>query len=98
VALFDGDPLDGGTELTGFTNPRVATSLDNPSLGKLVNDVEVLFGSPTVNNTSATHAAIFSAASGGYMIAANELVRGKNLLITDVVKIPVGGFDITLTV
>lgn len=64
IALFDGDPTSGGSELTGGGYARQAVTFGTPANKKTSNTNKVTFPIAT-SDWSWTYVAIYTASSGG---------------------------------
>ena len=103
VALFTAAPSDtgGGTEVTGNGYARVATgtitvSGTSPTLA--TNSAAIEFAAASGGNWGAiTHVAIFTASTAGTMLGWAPLTTSRTINDGDVLRIPVGDLDITLT-
>lgn len=84
IALFNGDPTDagtGGTEVTATlrTAGRVAATFGAPSGKAIANTAIVDFGN-AAGAATATHFAVFDAASAGNMLGSNPLSSGSGAI------------------
>lgn len=95
VALYAGDPLNGGTETTGTGYARQAASFSvTASAGTNTNNVEYNAGSDwgIVN-----YAAIHDAISGGNMLISTGLQTSRDIVTGDILRFSIGDIDVTLT-
>lgn len=102
VALWDGDPGDAagtGQEVTATIRPagRVAAALGAPSGGAVANGAAVDFGT-AAGAASASHVALFDAATGGNLLASGPVQGGAQAIAAGVgVTLPAGALGIALT-
>lgn len=75
VGLFTVAPTDagGGTEVTGGSYARVATTFSAPSAGSISNSAQVQFPEATAGWGTVGSFGYFDAASGGNLLAWNTL-------------------------
>lgn len=95
VALYAGDPLNGGTETTGTGYARQSASFSvTASAGTNTNNVEYSAGSDwgIVN-----YAAIHDAISGGNMLISTGLQTSRDIVTGDIIRFSIGDIDVTLT-
>ena len=102
VALFTGAPSDpgGGTELSGNSYARVSTTftVSGTSPTTATNAAAVEYATATGSNWGTiTHLALFDASTRGNMLAWAPLTTSKVIDVGDVLRIPAGDLDITLT-
>lgn len=100
VALFNGNPTSGGTEVTTTIRPagRLSASFGAPSpAGTIQNDAIVNFGT-AAGAATVTHFAIYDAASAGNLIVFEALTGGtQSVLIGNAVSFAVGDLDVIVT-
>jgi hypothetical protein len=103
VGLFTAAPSDagGGTEVSGSGYARVVTgtmSVSGTSPTNATNDAAIEFA-PASGGTwgTITHIAIFDADTSGNMLGWAELTTARTINDGDVLRIPAGDLDITLT-
>lgn len=101
-ALFDGDPSDGGTEVSGNNYSRVAvtnnaTNFPNASNGVKTNGTDIEFPTPSGAWGSVSYAAEFDAATDGNLVSWDELPVTRSPVSGDPVSIPAGQFTVTLS-
>jgi hypothetical protein len=79
IALFVGDPEDGGVEVTDLTTPRVNITAKwaESAPGTTTSNDTVSFGTATDDLVDVSHFATFDAASGGNKIKVAELTNGQ---------------------
>lgn len=70
AALFNGDPENGGSELSGANYARMALEMSAPSEAesgqmRIQNSTEISFPNPSTSWGTWTHTAFYNAASGG---------------------------------
>jgi hypothetical protein len=103
VGLFTAAPSDsgGGTEVSGFGYTREATgtlSVSGTSPTNCTNNAAIEFDPATGGNWGTiTHIAIFDAATSGNMLGWAQLTTSRTINDGDVLRIPAGDLDITLT-
>jgi hypothetical protein len=103
VGLFTAAPSDtgGGTEVTGNGYARVATgtmTVSGTSPTTATNAAAIEFAAASGGNWgSVGWAAIFDASTGGNMIAWAALSTARTINNGDVLRIPAGDLDVTLT-
>jgi threonine dehydrogenase-like Zn-dependent dehydrogenase len=97
LALFTANPGDGdsGTEVSGGGYARQSvtftTSGDTAS-----NSAAVEFPTATANYGTVSHVGVYTASSGGTLIAHAALTSSKSIETGDVFRVPAGDLDITL--
>lgn len=103
VGLFTAAPSDtgGGTEVTGNAYARVATgtmTISGTSPTTATNAAAIEFAAASGGNWGAIGwAAIFDAETSGNMIAWAALSTARTINDGDVLRIPAGDLDVTLT-
>ena len=103
VGLFTAAPSDtgGGTEVTGNGYARVATgtmTISGTSPTTATNAAAIEFAAASGGNWGAVGwAAIFDASTSGNMIAWAALSTARTINDGDVLRIPAGDLDVTLT-
>lgn len=103
VGLFTAAPSDtgGGTEVTGNAYARVATgtiSVSGTSPTTATNSAAIEFAAASGGNWGTiTHVAILDASTSGNMLGWAELTTSRTINDGDVLRIPAGDLDITLT-
>ena len=103
VGLFTAAPSDtgGGTEVSGSGYARASTgtiSVSGTNPTTATNDAAIEFAAASGGNWgNITHAAIFDASTAGNMLAWAELSTARTINDGDVLRIPAGDLDITLT-
>lgn len=103
VGLFTAAPSDtgGGTEVTGNAYARVATgtmSVSGTSPTNCTNAAAIEFAAASGGNWGTiTHVAIFDADTSGNMLGWAELTTSRTINDGDILRIPAGDLDITLT-
>jgi hypothetical protein len=103
VGLFTAAPSDtgGGTEVTGNGYARVATgtiTVSGTSPTNATNAAAIEFAAASGGNWGAIGwAAIFDADTGGNMLAWAALSTSRTINDGDVLRIPAGDLDVTLT-
>ena len=102
VGLFTGTPSDtgGGTEVSGNGYVRKATGTITVSgtATTATNSAAIEFDPASGGNWGTiTHAGIFDASSGGNLLAWAALTTSRTINDGDVLRIPAGDLDVTLT-
>jgi hypothetical protein len=103
VGLFTAAPSDsgGGTEVTGNAYARTATgtlSVSGTSPTNCTNSAAIEFAAASGGNWGTiTHIAIFDASTSGNMLGWAELTTSRTINDGDILRIPAGDLDITLT-
>lgn len=103
VGLFTAAPSDagGGTEVSGSGYARMATgtmTVSGTSPTLCTNSAAIEFAPASGGAWGAiTHIAIFDALSGGNMLGWAPLTTSRTINDGDVLRIPAGDLDITLT-
>jgi hypothetical protein len=103
VGLFTAAPSDagGGTEVSGAGYTREATgtlSVSGTSPTNCTNDAAIEFDPASGGNWGTiTHIAIFDASTSGNMLGWAQLTSSRTINDGDVLRIPAGDLDITLT-
>lgn len=101
VGLFNGDPSDtgsAGAEVTATIRAggRVAATFGaltgNTSMA---NSADVDFGA-AAGAATVSHFGLFSAASGGNLLASGAVAQSKSVAATNLVKFPAGSLTITV--
>ena len=97
VALFNGDPSSGGTEVTlTIAAARLTATFAAPISGVITNSADTDFG-PALAGATITHFAIYDASSGGNMLTYGALLGGTQVISTsNPVKFASGDLSITL--
>jgi hypothetical protein len=103
VGLFTAAPSDsgGGTEVSGNAYARTATgtmSVSGTSPTNCTNSVAIEFPAASGGNWGTiTHVAIFDASTSGNMLGWASLTTSRTINDGDILRIPAGDLDITLT-
>jgi hypothetical protein len=103
VGLFTAAPSDagGGTEVSGSGYTRKATgtmTVSGTSPTNCTNSAAIEFDPASGGNWgNITHAAIFDASTSGNMLGWAQLTTSRTINDGDVLRIPAGDLDITLT-
>ena len=103
VGLFTAAPSDagGGTEVSGFAYVRMATgtmTVSGTSPTNCTNSAAIEFPAASGGNWGTiTHVAIFDASTGGNMLGWSALTTSRTINDGDILRIPAGDLDITLT-
>jgi len=100
VGLFSSDPTDAGsgTEVTTTirTAGRPAATFGSITGNtSMANSADVDFGS-AAGAATASHFALFSAATGGNLLASGALAESKSVVATTPVKFPTGALTVTI--
>ncbi len=98
LALYTAAPGEtgGGTELSGSSYVRQSVSFSTTG-DTTSNDASIEY--PTASGLwgTITHVGVFDAATGGNLMAYAALAIAKSIDSGDVIRIPVGDLDITLS-
>jgi hypothetical protein len=100
VGLFTAAPTDagGGTELSGSGYTRKSAAFTVSGTGTLAtNSAAVEFDAATGSWGTIVAMAIFDASTAGNMLAWADLTTSKTIATGDVLRIPAGDLDITLS-
>lgn len=103
IGLFTAAPSDtgGGTEVTGYGYARKATgtiTISGTSPTNATNSAVIEFDPAAGGNWGTiTHIAIFDALTSGNMLGWAALTTSRTINDGDVLRIPAGDLDITLT-
>jgi hypothetical protein len=103
VGLFTAAPSDtgGGTEITGNGYSRTATgtmSVSGTSPTNCTNSAAIEFPAASGGNWGTiTHVAVFDASTTGNMLGWAALTTSRTINDGDILRIPAGDLDITLT-
>lgn len=97
LALFTTDPTDAetGTEVSGggYARQSAAFTVTNDTAS---NTSAIEFPTATANYGTVSHVGVYTASSGGDLIAHAALASPKSIQIGDVFRVPAGDLDITL--
>ena len=98
LGLFTAAPGEagGGTELSGNAYARQAITF-TVSGDTASNSAALEFPAATANWGTITHVAVFDALTVGNMIAYATLTASKLIETGDVLRVPIGDLDVTLT-
>lgn len=102
MALFNGDPKSGGSEVTTTVRPSGRPSItwlvpaSNDIDNFITNSATVDFGL-SAGNATLTHSAIFDAPSGGKMICAKAL-PGQPISVVTTQSVSFGAADVAIEV
>jgi len=104
LALFNGDPQGAGSEVTTTIRPAGRVDLTTAmelagatTQGQAANTSEVDFGNADAGAT-VSHIAIYSASSGGTLLASDALSGGTQTITAgNPVKVPVGDLTVSIT-
>jgi len=100
VGLFTVAPTDtgGGTEITGSGYARKSAAFTVSGTGTLAtNSAAIEFDAATGSWGTIVAIAIFDALTTGNMLAFADLTTSKTIATGDVLRIPAGDLDITLS-
>ena len=103
VGLFTAAPSDagGGTEVSGSAYVRTVTgtmSVSGTSPTNCTNDAAIEFAAASGGNWgTVTHVAIFDASTAGNMLGWAALTTSRTINDGDILRVPAGDLDITLT-
>ena len=97
LALFTANPGDGdtGTEVSGggYARQSVTFTVTNDTAS---NTAAIEFPTATANYGTVSHVGVYTASSGGTLIAHAALTSSKAIETGDVFRVPAGDLDITL--
>lgn len=98
VALYVGDPASGGTEVStsgsAYSRQLAAFTISG---GAASNTSQLQWSAATTSWGTITHVAIFDASTSGNRLVDAALTTSKSIGIGDVLQIPAGDLDVTLT-
>jgi hypothetical protein len=100
VGLFTVAPTDvgGGTEITGMGYARKSAAFTVSGTGTLAtNSAAIDFDAATGSWGTIVAIAVFDALTTGNMLAFADLTTSKTIATGDILRIPVGDLDITLS-
>lgn len=100
VGLFTAAPTDagGGTEITGMGYARKSADFTVSGTGTLAtNSANIEFDAATGTWGTIVAIAIFDALTTGNMIAFADLTASKTIATGDILRIPAGDLDVTLS-
>ena len=101
VGLFDGDPTDTGSAGAEVTTTIRAGGRVAATFGALTgntsmaNSADVDFGA-AAGAATVSHFGLFSAASGGNLLASGAVAQSKSVAAMNLVKFPAGSLTITV--
>lgn len=97
VALFNGDPANGGTEVStsGSAYARLAATF-TVSANSATNSANLEWSPATSAWGSITYIAIYDAATSGNQLVTAALTVPKTINIGDVLRIPASNLTVTL--
>ena len=97
LALFTTDPGDGdtGTEVSGggYARQSATFTVTNDTAS---NSAAIEFPTATANYGTVSHVGVYTASTGGTLIAHAALSSAKSIETGDVFRVPAGDLDITL--
>jgi hypothetical protein len=97
LALFTTNPADDdtGTEVTGggYARQSVTFTVTNDTAS---NTSAIEFPTATANYGTVSHVGVYTASTGGDLIAHAALTSSKSIEVGDVFRVPAGDLDITL--
>jgi hypothetical protein len=98
VALYVGDPMGSGTEVStsGTAYSRQSGSF-TVSGGTATNSANIEYSAATSTWGSINYIAIFDASTGGNMLVSAALTSAKTIGSGDVLRIPTSQLSVTLT-
>jgi hypothetical protein len=100
VGLFTAAPTDagGGTEISGSGYARKSAAFTVSGTGTLAtNSAAIEFDAATGSWGTVVAIAVFDALTTGNMLAWADLTTSKTIATGDILRIPVGDLDITLS-
>jgi hypothetical protein len=97
-ALFVGDPLGAGTEVSGNNYGRIgqtnnATNFPAASGGSKTNGTQVTFATPSGSWGTPDHYALCDSLSGGNILRAASLTTPRAIGLNDTVDFPIGSLS-----
>lgn len=101
VGLFNGDPTDTGSAGAEVTTTiraggRVAATYGNVAgNASISNSADVDFGA-AAGAATVSHFGLFSAASGGNLLASGAVAQSKSVAATNLVKFPAGSLTLSV--
>lgn len=101
VGLFNGDPTDTGSAGAEVTTTiraggRVVATYGNVAgNASISNSADVDFGA-AAGAATVSHFGLFSAASGGNLLASGAVAQSKSVAATNLVKFPAGSLTVTV--
>jgi hypothetical protein len=97
LALFTTNPADDdtGTEVTGggYARQSVTFTVTDDTAS---NTSAIEFPTATANYGTVSHVGVYTASTGGDLIAHAALTSSKSIEVGDVFRVPAGDLDITL--
>ena len=95
VSLWNGDPLSGGSEITGSGYSRQSAAFSvTASAGANTNNVEC---QATADWGTVNYAGIHDALTGSNMLISANLQQTRTIVDEDIVRFSIGDIDVTLT-
>lgn len=97
LALYNGDPTSGGTEVTGTGYVRKAITFSAPVGGAVSNAPAITYSTVATNWNTITHYAIYDALSAGNLLVSGSL--NAPLLVSSGIaslSVPVASLSISL--
>lgn len=93
VALFNGNPTSGGTEVSGGSYARQVATFSAPSSGTVSNSGALTFSNMPA--TTVSYVAIYDASTSGNLLYYAAATASKTTNAGDTVSIAVGGITVT---
>lgn len=93
TALFNGNPTSGGTEATGGSYARQATTFGAPSAGAVANSGTLTFSNMPA--TTVSYVAIYDASTAGNLLYYAAAAASKTTNSGDTVSIAAGGISVS---
>ena len=90
VALFDGDPLDAGVEVSGASYARQSISFNSAASQEVTSAADVQFPEATEDWGQITHTAIMNAETAGDVLFSGSLTNNRNVYSGDIVRLLAG--------
>lgn len=95
VSLWNGDPLSGGTEITGSGYSRQSAAFSvTASAGANTNNVEF---QATADWGTVNYAGIHDAINSGNLLISASLQQTRTIVNEDIVRFSISDIDVTLT-
>lgn len=101
VGLFNGDPTDTGSAGAEVTTTIRSAGRVAATFGALTgntsmaNSADVDFGA-AAGAATVSHFGLFSAASGGNLLASGAVAQSKSVAATNLIKFPAGSLTVTV--
>lgn len=102
ITTFNGNPQSGGTEnistLTGSANRiNMTTAMAPASAAVAANDTLITFTAAAAGAATVDYVAVYSAITGGTLMASTQVAASKSVGIGDSLTIAIGALTFTIT-